>query len=194
MDRFLWDEAAGLYLDYDFDTGKRRAYPFATTFYPLWAGAASPAQAGRVARSLSLLEAKGGLLTSTTASGSQWDAPFGWAPLQLVAVDGLRRYGHDDDASRLAAKFVGLVTRDFERTGTIVEKYDVERGASDVAGGIRFGYAANQVGFGWTNGVYLELLAGLQPARPATPPAQAPRQTTPGPGVLAPARAVLHAP
>lgn len=85
----------------------------------------------------------------------------------------MRRYGHDDDASRLAKKFVGLVTRDFERTGTIVEKYDVERGASDVAGGIRFGYAANQAGFGWTNGVYLELLAGLEAGRTVAPRASA---------------------
>ncbi len=162
MDRYLWDEAEGLYLDYDFETGKRRVYPFAATFYPLWAGAASRSQADRVAGNLARFEATGGLLTSTTKSGSQWDAPFGWAPLQLLAVSGLRRYGHDEEASRLARKFVALVTREFERTGTIVEKYDVERGASDVAPGIRFGYAGNQVGFGWTNGVYLELLAGLQ--------------------------------
>jgi alpha,alpha-trehalase len=162
MDRFLWDEAEGLYLDYDFATGKRRNYPFAATFYPLWVGAASPAQAARVAANLPRFEAPGGLLTSTTTSGSQWDAPFGWAPLQLIAVDGLRATGHADDAARLARKFVALVTREFERSGTIVEKYDVRRGASDVAGDIRFGYSANQVGFGWTNGVYLELLAGLE--------------------------------
>ena len=62
---------------------------------PCGSGAASPAQAARVARNLARFEAQGGLLTSTTTSGSQWDAPFGWAPLQLIAVDGLRRYGHD---------------------------------------------------------------------------------------------------
>jgi alpha,alpha-trehalase len=66
-----------------------------------------------------------------------------------------------DDAARLARKFIALVTSDFERSGTIVEKYDVVRGASDVAADIRFGYHENQVGFGWTNGVYLELVARL---------------------------------
>ncbi len=158
IDRSLWDEATGLYLDYNFETGKRRSYPFATSFYPLWAAAASPAQAARVAKNLRLLEETHGLLTSTTTSGSQWDAPFGWAPLQLIAVDGLRRTGHEADADRLARKFIALVTRDFERTGTIVEKYDVRRGGSDVAKDIRFGYSENQVGFGWTNGAYLEML------------------------------------
>jgi alpha,alpha-trehalase len=167
MERLSWDEDEGLYLDYNFVKRARRKYPFATTFYPLWVGAASPARAARVARGLARFEAQGGLLTSTTASGNQWDAPFGWAPLQLVAVDGLRRYGHQDDASRIARKFITLVTREFERSGTIVEKYDVVRGATDVAGDIRFGYAENQVGFGWTNGVYLELLAGLEaPSEP----------------------------
>ena len=46
----------------------------------------------------------------------------------------------------------------------------MRRGASDVAGDIRFGYRENQVGFGWTNGVYLELLAGLTRAPKAPQP------------------------
>jgi alpha,alpha-trehalase len=168
IDRYLWDEKQGLYLDYNFETGRRRAYPFAATFYPLWAGAASAAQAARVAKNLPLFEEKYGLLTSTTTSGSQWDAPFGWAPLQLIAAEGLRRMGHAQDADRLARKFIALVTRDFERTGTIVEKYDVRRGSSEVAGDIRFGYSENQVGFGWTNAAFLELLAVLSAAKAAS--------------------------
>jgi len=162
IDARLWDEATGLYLDYDFETKKRRHYEFATTFYPLWAGLASAGQAARVARNLPLFEAPGGILTSTVTSGNQWDAPFGWAPLQMIAVDGLRRYGFQADADRLARKFVALVTKEFEEHGGIVEKYDVKRRESDVAADIRFGYSANQVGFGWTNGVVLELLAGLE--------------------------------
>jgi alpha,alpha-trehalase len=80
----------------------------------------------------------------------------------MIAVEGLRRYGYDEDADRLATKFVALVTKEFQEHGTIVEKYDVRRRESDVEAGIKFGYAANQVGFGWTNGVVLELLAHMQ--------------------------------
>ena len=72
----------------------RRNYEFATTFYPLWAGLASKEQAARVRANLTLFEAPGGLLTSTRVTGNQWDAPFGWAPLQMIAADGLRRYGY----------------------------------------------------------------------------------------------------
>jgi alpha,alpha-trehalase len=165
FDRYLWDEEAGLYLDYNFRTTKRRNYPFGTTFYPLWAGVASPKQAKRVVlQALPKLEAPGGLLTSTTVSGNQWDAPFGWAPLQLIAVQGLRAFGFEEDAARLSRKFLSLVVKEFEEHGAIVEKYDVQRRESDVSAGIRFGYSSNEIGFGWTNAAFLEMNAGLQEA------------------------------
>jgi len=163
INTLMWDEEAGLYYDYNFRTRQRRRYDFATTFFPLWAGIASPAQAARLRENLSRFEAPGGLLTSTEVTGNQWDAPFGWAPLQMIAVDGLRRYGFHEDANRIAAKFVSLVAKEFDEHGTIVEKYDVRRRESDVAADIKFGYSANQVGFGWTNGAVLDLLAGMRP-------------------------------
>ena len=159
VDRYLWDEDAGLYLDYNFETERRRPYVFATTFYPLWVGLASPKQAARVRDVLRQLEAPGGLLTSTERTGSQWDAPFGWAPLQWIAVQGLRRYGFDEDADRLARKFVDLVAEELEEHGVVVEKYDVTSRESDVSAGLKFGYSSNEVGFGWTNGVVLDLMA-----------------------------------
>jgi alpha,alpha-trehalase len=94
------------YFDYNFQTKRRRAYEFATTFYPLWVGIARKDQAARVRANLSRFEAPGGILTSTQVTGSQWDAPFGWAPLQMIAVEGLRRYGYDEDADRVATKFL----------------------------------------------------------------------------------------
>lgn len=162
VNTYLWDEARGLYLDYDLTRKQRRPYVFATTFYPLWAGLASPEKARRLAESVGLLLRPGGLLTSTQVSGSQWDAPFGWAPLQHFAVAGFRAYGEHDAARKIARAFGSLVIEDFLRTGVIVEKYDVLRRRSDVERGIRFGYAENQVGFGWTNGVLLLLLPWLE--------------------------------
>jgi alpha,alpha-trehalase len=162
IDRYLWDPGAGLYFDYNFEAKRRRPYEFATTFYPLWVGAASPEQARRVRDNLARFEAPGGILTSTRVTGHQWDAPFGWAPLQMIAVAGLRRYGFDADADRVARQFLELVTKEFEEHAAILEKYDVRRRESDVSSDIRFGYSSNEIGFGWTNGVYLELLAGLE--------------------------------
>jgi alpha,alpha-trehalase len=160
VNQLMWDEEDGLYYDYNFIDRKVRRYPFLTTFYPLWAGFADKEQAARIVKNLPVFEKIGGLQTSTHLTGNQWDSPFGWAPLEMIAVEGLRRYGYNADAERIAMKFLSLVKREYERTGVIVEKYDVVHGGTAV-NAIHFGYSANQVGFGWTNAAFLELLDGL---------------------------------
>eukprot|EP01116_Phalansterium_solitarium_P001896 TRINITY_DN1172_c0_g1_i1.p1 TRINITY_DN1172_c0_g1~~TRINITY_DN1172_c0_g1_i1.p1 ORF type:complete len:377 (+),score=139.73 TRINITY_DN1172_c0_g1_i1:223-1353(+) len=158
VNELMWDEAAGLYFDYHIEKNVRRPYPSASTFYPLWAGLASPDQAKRVQANLPLLERRGGLMMSDAVTQCQWDAPFGWAPYQLLAVRGLLRYGFVSDARRLASKFVRLVTDVFAQTGVIFEKYDVDSCSVDSESTVAFGYSMNCVGFGWTNAVYIELL------------------------------------
>ena len=161
INRWMWDAQDGLYYDYNFAARKIRRYPFLTTFYPLWAGIASPEQAARVAANLGRFEQPGGLQTSTNTSGSQWDAPFGWAPLQMIAVQGLRRYRYDKEANRITARFLSLVLDQFIQHHVIVEKYDVVRRSMDVSQVIHFGYRSNEAGFGWTNAAFEELYAQL---------------------------------
>ncbi|MEO1299164.1 MAG: trehalase family glycosidase [Cyanobacteria bacterium J06636_16] len=161
INQYLWDADSGFYLDYNFREGRRRAYEFATTFYPLWAGIASPQQAQQLVENLPKFEAPGGVRTSNYVSGNQWDAPFGWAPLQLIAIQGLARYGYTVEAQRLAAKFIALVVKDFQRCGSLLEKYDIEACTGKVSDEIQYGYSTNEIGFGWTNGVFLELLSIL---------------------------------
>jgi alpha,alpha-trehalase len=165
MQRLLWDDEAGLFLDYDFVHERRRPYPFATTFFPLWAGLATPEQARRVVSGLARFEAPGGIRTSTVRTGNQWDAPYGWAPLQLVAVEGLRRYGFDEEADRISVAFLSLVLQEFREHHAIFEKYDVEARQSATASGIRFGYSSNEIGFGWTNAAFTEMWAALPGSR-----------------------------
>lgn len=157
INEHLWDEEAGLFYDFDGRAGRRRAYPFATTFWPLWAGLATREQAARIVARLPDFEAEGGLLTSLHPSGCQWDKPFGWAPLNYMAVMGLHRYGYRHEARRIARRFVTLVTNEFRRTGMLFEKYDLEGMTSDVTGKIQFGYPTNEPGFGWTNACTMEL-------------------------------------
>lgn len=190
VNRLMWNEEKGLYFDYDFVTHKQSDYRFVTTFYPLWAGIASRKQADRVRKNLPIFERTGGLQTSDYVSGAQWDAPFGWAPLQIMAVEGLRRYGFNDDAGRISRKFIDMVVRDFEEHQTIKEKYDVVTGKSDLAAGLKYGYTSNEAGFGWTNAavvLFVGELAGQRPLaasldgrftpllfrRPASPPPSA---------------------
>ena len=161
INRLMWDEKDGLYYDYNFSRKEVRRYQFVTTFYPLWVGVADKNQAARIVANLHLFERPGGLLTSTQVTGSQWDAPFGWAPTELIAIQGLRRYGYNKEADRITANFLSLILKEFIQHNTIVEKYDVERRESEVSAGLKFGYKSNEIGFGWTNAVFVELYGQL---------------------------------
>jgi len=150
----MWDDARGLFLDYDVARARRSDYAYATTFFPLWVGVATAEQAHRMASAtLPVFLRPGGLVTSTKTTGQQWDAPFGWAPLQLVAFEGLRRYGLNAAAADLATRFGGTVLRVFVEHHAIFEKYDVDHRTAKVEGTLRFGYGSNEIGFGWTNAV-----------------------------------------
>lgn len=155
--QLMWDSRAGLFEDYNFTARQRLNYHFLTTFYPLWAGFATKEEAAAVAANLPLFERGGGLQSSDNISGNQWDAPFGWAPLQIIAIEGLRRYGFDEAADRLTVKFLSMVMRDFSEHSTIKEKYNVVEGKSDLGAGIKFGYTSNEIGFGWTNAAFVLL-------------------------------------
>jgi len=167
INKYLWNPGTGMYFDYDFTNSRQSTYAFASTFYPLWAGAASAEQAASVERHLKEFERSGGLMTSTHETGAQWDAPYGWAPIQLIAVEGLRRYGFKADADRISQEFLGTVAVNFKRDATIREKYDVVHRTAETH--IDAGYTQNVIGFGWTNAVYLELLQQLKrdQAKPA---------------------------
>ncbi len=64
-------------------------------FYPLWAGLATTEQAKAVARNLKGFEQPGGLPMSTQETGAQWDLPYGWGNIEMLAIEGLRRYGYN---------------------------------------------------------------------------------------------------
>src|SRR6202522_2810780 len=161
IDRYLWDAKRGLYFDYDFVTHTLSTYEYATTFYPLWAGLATPEQAQAVVKTVQLFEQPGGLAMSRVESQAQWDYPYGWAPIQLLAVDGMRRYGYAAEADRVAYNFLSMVIENFVTDKYIREKYNVVKRTSTTH--IVEGYSQNVIGFGWTNGVFLELLHELPP-------------------------------
>ncbi|MGA3301619.1 MAG: trehalase family glycosidase [Candidatus Acidiferrales bacterium] len=159
INKYFWDQRQGLFFDYNFDSAQRSTYRYATTFYPLWAGLATPEQARAVLKNLHLFEAPGGIVTSLEQTEGQWDYPFGWAPLQLLAVEGMRRYGYNADADRISIDFLSMILQNFERDKTIREKYNVVTRSSET--NVTAGYAANVIGFGWTNATFLELLHAL---------------------------------
>lgn len=169
MNELMWNEERGMFFDYDFITHKQTLYESCTTFYPLWAGLATPKQAERLVKhALPLFEAPGGLLASTEASRGeinllrpqrQWDYPFGWAPHQMLAWMGFKEYGYNDITERLAYRWLYMITRDAaDYNGVVPEKYDVISRSHKVYAeygnvGSKFDYIT-PAGFGWMNASY----------------------------------------
>jgi alpha,alpha-trehalase len=157
--RYLWNQQQGTFFDYNFTTSKMSAYKYASTFYPLWAGLATPEQAKAVVGNLKSFEQPGGVPMSTQETGTQWDLPYGWGNIEMLVIDGLRRYGYNADADRVSYEFLSTVAENFRRDGNIREKYNVVTRSSEAR--VELGYEMNVVGFGWTNAAFLELLHGV---------------------------------
>lgn len=153
IDRHLWNGNAGFFTDYDLDLGRARDQATAAQGFALFTGAAFAERAPRVAGALRSLLREGGMLTTGDRTDQQWDAPNGWAPLHWVAIEGLRAYGHRDLAETITHRWLAMVGNHYAATGQLLEKYDVEQ--CRAGGGGEYG---TEIGFGWTNGVTLELL------------------------------------
>lgn len=167
MQRYLWKPADGVFADYDFQHAKSNPYAYISSLYPLWGGVATREEAKQMVAKLNLFERPGGLSMSTTNTGLQWDEPFGWAPTNWVGVEGLEKAGFHADAARIADHFDATIDRGFAEEGTIREKYNVvSPNAADVQ--VATGYKQNQIGFGWTNAVYLKNKQIVQQAAGAT--------------------------
>lgn len=160
MNRYLWQEDRGLFMDYDFVQGCASDYNFLSAYYPLWVGLATKHQAEMLRSNLHLFERNGGLAMSSTKSGMQWDEPYGWAPANWMTVEGLLAYGFHEDAYRIAQAFLETIDENFASDATVREKYDVIR--KDIEIHVTAGYKDNVIGFGWTNGVYLKMKEMLE--------------------------------
>ncbi len=159
IQKYLWNSQRGLFVDYDLVQQAQSSYDYVTTFFPLWAGLATPEQAQALVKHLATFEQPGGLVMSPRESGGQWDFPYAWAPDQLIVDVGLRKYGFNKEADRVSYKFLSTVAENFRRDGTIREKYNAVTRSSETQ--VTAGYHMNIVGFGWTNGAFLELLHDL---------------------------------
>jgi alpha,alpha-trehalase len=174
MNALLWDEGVGAFMDYDWTLQQRRPHLNAATLTPLYVGLASAQQASRSADVVgSLLLDEGGIATTQMQSGQQWDQPNGWAPLQWIAISGLKAYGLHQLADDIAQRWLNTVSSLYTRESKLVEKYTVRGAAGGSGGG---GEYPLQDGFGWTNGITRKLLH-LYPAhaghRCKAPPAAA---------------------
>lgn len=147
------EDAEQLLRDYQFENGKLSKVFSAASFFILFAGLGEERHAKALVDNLGRLETAHGIAAcekSSSETNYQWDYPNGWACLQYIVVKGLAKYGYQDDARRIAEKYIRLVDKIFEETGNIWEKYNVVNGTLEVTD--EYGMPAMM---GWSAGVYL---------------------------------------
>lgn len=159
MDKLMWDKSRKLYYDYNYFKERRGNVESLASYYPLWAGMVDAQKAKALVRSLRQFEQKGGLATTNGAPfgafvpGSmpmQWAYPNGWAPLHFLVVKGLQRYGFDEDARRIAMRWLHTNLDWFKKNNVFLEKYNVVNPDKPPIKGVY----PSQTGFGWTNAVF----------------------------------------
>lgn len=153
---YCWDPKEKFFVDYNFHHEAPTGRLSLAAVFPLYARIATKEQADAVANRLKKDFLKpGGLVSTLVNTGEQWDAPNGWAPMQLIAIEGLRQYGHHELANEIKHRWIRVNMKVYAEHHKLVEKYDVE-GKHGLGGG---GEYPLQDGFGWTNGVLAALLA-----------------------------------
>ncbi len=154
IQKYMWSEDNGFYMDYDIDKQDCHSSLIKSLagVLPLFVELADVEQAEQVSMVIQKIFLKqGGLITTMIDSHQQWDSPNGWAPLHWFAVKGLLNYQHTPLAVTIQERWLNTVKEYFQQTGKVMEKYDVCKQGQEAKGGE---YEV-QEGFGWTNGVYL---------------------------------------
>ncbi|MBB5507907.1 alpha,alpha-trehalase TreA [Paraburkholderia atlantica] len=125
--RVLWDPQLHAFGDYDFVHRTLTHRLTAATVYPLYTGVATRNDAREVAQTIRRdLLRPGGLATTQANSGQQWDEPNGWAPLQYLAVIGLRRYSEPELARDIATRWIRTNVAYYQRTGRLVAPQSIK--------------------------------------------------------------------
>ena len=158
MEKYLYDETQGIYLDRNVVDGGFSEIISAVSAYPYTYGVSKDKVGMR--KILSLLEHEYGI-TPTPYRGEdiyyQWDYPCAWPAATCMTYMALKNVGLIDDAKRIAQKYVGTIDEDFAKTGRLWEKYDAVRGGM----GVSTEYDTPEM-MGWTAGVYVYLCEELK--------------------------------
>lgn len=145
---YLTDD--GIYLDYNMKTGGHSEILSAVSLYPYSFGISSDKEGAL--KVLKRLELEYGLSACEKREDDlffQWDYPCMWPAATCLAYMGLKDVGLDDDAKRIATKYVSVARKIFDETGRLWEKYDALTGKIAVTSE----YETMPM-MGWTAAVY----------------------------------------
>ncbi|XP_017044763.1 uncharacterized protein LOC108090540 [Drosophila ficusphila] len=161
----LWNEQAGIWLDYDVVNRKSRNYFCCTNFAPLWARAFPLVDTEKVSKGVmqyiktnDLDKQYGGVpYTMNKESGQKWDYPNVFPPMVFLVVEGLENLGTRESkamSKRWAHRWVKSNYAAYKHESFMFEKYYCEEFGTSGEGGSE----NTPVGYGWTCGVVIEFL------------------------------------
>ncbi|XP_071397092.1 trehalase [Centroberyx affinis] len=161
IESVLWDAERGAWFDYNLLTHSSHFEFYPSNLAPIWAECYSQPAMGEKAvqylKESGALQFPNGVPTSLRESGQQWDFPNAWPPLQHMLIEGLSKLPSENAkqvAFDLAQRWIKTNWLAYIKYDAMFEKYDVN-GDGKPGGG---GEYEVQLGFGWTNGVALQLL------------------------------------
>ena len=131
-----WDPEKRQFYDYDYVNGRRSDVVSAAIFSLLYDEVVDREYADCIKAGLKDLEFEYGIAVCEDKPYDyqyQWSYPNSWPPTTYIAIAGLRNYGYDEDARRIARKYLAMVTKSFGQTGHLWEKYNVTDGTTNVS-------------------------------------------------------------
>lgn len=151
MTEYLWNPDQKVFQNYHATHGKLMPGVSGDVFSTLFVGMATVEQARQmIPAALAILELPGGVAASSLkSSDKQWDGSFGWAPFQMMAIEGLSKYGYVTESHRIASKWIESNLNVFLEKRQFYEKLDVQRKAIPIEDHSKY---PTQTGFLWTNG------------------------------------------
>jgi len=166
IEEILYDKDSKSYFDFNLESGKLNKNYFASNYVPLYFYSKSgfPSNVNPEKRKSELLSSLRkqdvldfpyGIPNSLGETGQQWDFPNSWPPSVHMIIVGLLQCGGNEmiEGRNQAQKWLNVNYNAYKEYGQMFEKMNVISGSPGAGGEYPI-----QTGFGWSNGVILDIL------------------------------------
>ncbi|EFO15755.1 trehalase [Loa loa] len=164
LNAIFYNDVQKAWFDYNLRTKSHNVLFYPTVAMPLFTGCYTMLNHDKSLKVINFMNRShvfdypSGIPTSLNNSGQQWDLPNGWPPLQHIIIEGMRKSDNPEAqemAFKLARKWILANYKIYDTTKKMWEKVDVTGTIPKPGAGGEYDV---QDGFGWTNGVILDLL------------------------------------
>jgi len=157
INKFCWNEQDEMFYEYNYKKQEQIKVKTLCAYWTIWAGITDSIRAEKLVNNLHYFELAHGLTFTSEDYPSpysefkwlQWGYPSGWPPMHIITVEALKKAGFENDAKRIAEKYVSMVIHLYQETGKLWERYNVSDGSIKLPEE-RDGYGINPL-HGWSS-------------------------------------------